>query len=87
MLNIEIRILNVNELNSFRAIRLSKIPNMFGSTYSVGVVKPLSFFEDCLSSLTIFGVYYKNKITGLAIITQEIGIKFFSKSTPIKHIY
>ena len=48
---------------------LVKSPKMFGSTYSVEVVKPLSFFEDCLSSLTIFGVYYKNKITGLVIIT------------------
>ena len=59
---------------------LVKSPKMFGSTYSVEVVKPLSFFEDCLSSLTIFGVYYKNKIIGLATITQEIGIKFSQKA-------
>lgn len=48
MLNIEIKILGVNELNDFRVIRLSalaKVPEMFGSTYSIEVVKPLSFLS------------------------------------------
>lgn len=83
MLNIEIKILSVNELNNFRSIRLSalaKAPEMFGSTYSIEAVKPLSFFENCLSSSTIFGVYYKDKIIGLAALTREVATKLSHKA-------
>ncbi|ENX38082.1 GNAT family N-acetyltransferase [Acinetobacter sp. NIPH 2100] len=83
MLNIEIKILGMNELNDFRTIRLSalaKAPEMFGSTYSIEVVKPLNFFENCLSSSTIFGVYHKDKIIGLATLTRELGIKLSHKA-------
>lgn len=83
MLNIEIKILSVNELNDFRAIRLSaleKSPKMFGSTYIAEVAKPPVFFENCLSSSTVFGVYHKNKIIGLATFTQQAGIKFSHKA-------
>ena len=48
MLNIEIKILSVNELNDFRAIRLSaleKSPKMFGSTYIAEVAKPPVFLK------------------------------------------
>jgi len=47
MLNIEIKILSVNELKDFRTIRLSaleKSPKTFGSTYTAEVEKPLKFF-------------------------------------------
>ena len=84
MLNIEIKILSVNELNDFRTIRLSaleKSPRMFGSTYVAEVAKPPIFFENCLSSSTVFGAYYKNKIIGLATLTQENGIKFSHKAS------
>ena len=84
MLNIEIKILSVNELNDFRTIRLSaleKSPEMFGSTYIAEVEKPLDFFKDCLSSSTVFGAYQKNKIIGLATLTQENGIKFSHKAS------
>ena len=83
MLNIEIKILSVNELNDFRTIRLSaleKSPEMFGSTYIAEVEKPLVFFKNCLSSSTVFGAYYKNKIIGLATLTQENGIKLSHKA-------
>ncbi|OEC89431.1 GNAT family N-acetyltransferase [Acinetobacter sp. YK3] len=83
MLDIEIKILDVDELNDFREIRLSalaKAPEMFGSTYDAEIVKPLSFFQSCLSSSTIFGVYYKDKIIGLATLTREQGIKLSHKA-------
>jgi ribosomal protein S18 acetylase RimI-like enzyme len=83
MLNIEIKTLGVSDLKDFRTIRLSaleKSPKMFGSTYTAEVVKPLMFFEACLSSSTVFGVYHKNKIIGLATLTQEIGAKFSHKA-------
>ncbi|NNP77339.1 GCN5 family acetyltransferase [Acinetobacter sp. Ac_3412] len=83
MLNIEIKILSVNELNDFRTIRLSalaKAPEMFGSTYRIEVVKPLSFFENCLSSSTVFGVYYNDKIIGLATLTREVATKLAHKA-------
>ena len=83
MLNIEIKILGVSNLKDFRTIRLSaleKSPKMFGSTYIVEVVKPLMFFEACLSNSTVFGVYHKNEIIGLAILTQEMGAKFSHKA-------
>jgi ribosomal protein S18 acetylase RimI-like enzyme len=83
MLNIEIKILSKNELKDFRTIRLSaleKAPEMFGATYSVEVEKPLNFFEACLSNSTVFGVYHKDEIIGLATLTQEIGAKFSHKA-------
>jgi ribosomal protein S18 acetylase RimI-like enzyme len=82
MLNVKIKILSVDESNDFRTIRLSaleKSPEMFGSTYIAEVEKPLVFFKNCLSSSTVFGAYYKNKIIGLATLTQENGIKFSHK--------
>ncbi|BAP36157.1 GNAT family N-acetyltransferase [Acinetobacter guillouiae] len=83
MLNIEIKTLSINELKDFRTIRLSaleKAPKMFGSTYTSEVGKPLIFFEACLSNSTVFGVYHKDEIIGLATITQEIGAKFSHKA-------
>lgn len=83
MLDIEIKILGVDELNDFREIRLSalaKAPAMFGSTYDVEIVKPLSFFQICLSNSTIFGVYHKDRIIGLAALIQESGIKLAHKA-------
>ena len=53
---------------------------MFGSTYTAEVNKPALFFENCLSSSTVFGAYHKNKIIGLATFTQEAGIKFSHKA-------
>lgn len=83
MLDIEIKILGVDELDDFRTIRLSALkqsPKMFGSTYAVEIEKPLSFFENCLSNSTVFGAYHQNKIVGLATLTQEIGAKFSHKA-------
>lgn len=83
MLSIEIKILSVNDLSDFRTIRLSalaKAPKMFGSTYTAEVVKPLIFFENCLSGSKVFGAYHKNKIIGLATLTQEIGVKLSHKA-------
>ena len=83
MLEIKIKILGVDELNDFRKIRLSalaKAPVMFGSTYDVEIVKPLSFFQSCLSNSTIFGVYHKDRIIGLAALIQESGIKLAHKA-------
>lgn len=83
-MNIEIKILTVNELNDFRAIRLSallKAPKMFGSSYAVEVKKPFSFFQDCLlSSTIIFGAYHEKEIIGLAALTPEAGIKVAHKA-------
>lgn len=82
MLDIEIKILGAAELNDFRITRLSalaKAPEMFGSTYDSEVVMPLCFFQSCLSGSTIFGVYYKGKIIGLATLTRERGIKISHK--------
>ena len=84
MLNVKIKILNVDESNDFRTIRLSaleKSPEMFGSTYIAEVNKPLGFFEDCLSSSTVFGAYHENRIIGLATLTQENGVKFSHKAS------
>ncbi|MCU4579805.1 GNAT family N-acetyltransferase [Acinetobacter gyllenbergii] len=83
MFDVEIKILSVNELNDFRVIRLSalaKAPAMFGSSYAVEVLKPLTFFESCLSNSTIFGVYHNNSIIGLATLTREIGVKLCHKA-------
>ena len=83
MLNIKVKILNVDESNEFRTVRLSalkKSPEMFGSTYIAEVDKPLGFFENCLSSSTVFGAYHEDKIIGLATLTQENGIKFSHKA-------
>lgn len=84
MLNITIRILGIDELNDFRTIRLSalaKAPQMFGSTYEIEVLKPYSFFESCLSSSIVFGVYHKDKIIGLATLTREGGMKLSHKAS------
>ena len=84
MLNIKVKILNVDESNEFRTVRLSalkKSPEMFGSTYIAEVDKPLGFFENCLSSSTVFGAYHEDKIIGLATLTQENGIKFSHKAS------
>ena len=83
MLDIEIKILSVDELDDFRTIRLSALkqsPKMFGSTYAVEIEKPLSFFENCLSNSTVFGAYHQDTIVGLATLTQEIGAKFSHKA-------
>lgn len=83
MLDIEIKILSVDELDDFRTIRLSALkqsPKMFGSTYAVEIEKPLNFFENCLSCSTVFGAYDQNKIIGIATLTQEIGAKFSHKA-------
>lgn len=83
MLDIEIKILSVDELDDFRTIRLSALkqsPKMFGSTYAVEIEKPLNFFENCLSNSTVFGAYHQNKIVGIATLTQEIGAKFSHKA-------
>lgn len=83
MLDIDIKILSVNELEDFKAIRLSaleKSPKMFGSTYSAEVGKPLIFFEACLLNSTVFAVYHQNIIIGLATLTQELGAKFSHKA-------
>lgn len=83
MLDIDIKILSVNELEDFKAIRLSALensPKMFGSTYSVEVGKPLIFFEACLLNSTVFAVYHQNIIIGLATLTQELGAKFSHKA-------
>ncbi len=53
---------------------------MFGSTYDVEIVKPLSFFQSCLSNSTIFGVDHKDRIIGLAALIQESGIKLAHKA-------
>lgn len=84
MLNVKIKILNVDESNDFRTIRLSaleKSPEMFGSTYIAEINKPLGFFENCLSSSTVFGAYHENRIIGLATLTQENGVKFSHKAS------
>ena len=84
MLNIKVKILNVDESNEFRTVRLSalkKSPEMFGSTYIAEVDKPLGFFENCLSSSTVFGAYHEDKIIGLATLTQENGVKFSHKAS------
>ena len=65
MLKTEIKILSINELNDFRDIRLSALknsPKMFGSTYTAEVNKPALFFENCLSSSTVFGAYSRASI-------------------------
>lgn len=83
MLDIDIKTLSVNELEDFKAIRLSaleKSPKMFGSTYSAEVGKPLIFFEACLLNSTVFAVYHQNIIIGLATLTQELGAKFSHKA-------
>ena len=83
MLNIEIKTLKMSDVEDFRTIRLSaleKSPKMFGSSYSAEVDKSLLFFEACLSNSTVFGVYHKNKIIGLATLTQEVGAKFSHKA-------
>ena len=84
MLDVRIKILNIYNSNDFRTISLSaleKSPEMFGSTYIAEVEKPLDFFKDCLSTSTVFGAYQKNKIIGLATLTQENGIKFSHKAS------
>lgn len=84
MLNVKVRILGKNESSDFRTIRLSaleKSPEMFGSTYMAEVEKPLVFFENCLLNSTVFGVYHRNRIIGLATLTQESGVKFSHKSS------
>ena len=83
MLDIEIKILSVDELDDFRTIRLSALkqsPKMFGSTYAVEIEKPLNFFENCLSNSTVFGAYHQDIIVGIATLTQEIGAKFSHKA-------
>ncbi|RLL22131.1 GNAT family N-acetyltransferase [Acinetobacter chengduensis] len=83
MLNIEIKTLDINDVEDFRTIRLSalkKSPKIFGSTYSAEVNQSLIFFEACLSNSSVLGVYHKNKIIGLATLTQEVGAKFSHKA-------
>lgn len=83
MLDIEIKILDVDELNDFRRIRLSALvqaPEMFASTYDMEMTRPSSFFESCLSCSTVFGVYHQDKIIGLAILTRETAIKLSHKA-------
>ena len=83
MLEIEIKTLDLSHLQDFRAIRLSaleKSPKMFGSTFALEAVKPYSFFEACLSYSTVFGVYHKNHIIGLATVTQETAPKLSHKA-------
>ena len=83
MLNIEIRILKTDDLNDFKNIRLSalkKAPKMFGSSYETEIIKPISFFEECLKCTTVFGVYHKTEIIGLATLFQEIALKLAHKS-------
>ena len=84
MLNVKVKILSKDESSDFRTIRLSaleKSPEMFGSTYRNEVEKPLVFFENCLSNSTVFGVYHRDRIIGLATLTQESGVKFSHKAS------
>ena len=79
----KIKILNVNDLNDFRNIRLAALlhaPKMFGSCYEEEVQAPLTFFQNCLLNSTVFAVYAEQEIIGLAILTQETSIKVAHKA-------
>ena len=79
----KIKILNVNDLNDFRNIRLAALlhaPKMFGSCYEIEVQEPIAFFQHCLLNSTVFAVYAEQKVIGLAILTQETSVKVAHKA-------
>ncbi|ENU29175.1 hypothetical protein F991_03307 [Acinetobacter sp. CIP-A165] len=83
MMNIEIKILNVSDINDFRNIRLAALlnaPKMFGSSYAVELNKPLAFFQNCLSNSIVFGAYHGKEIVALATLTQETVAKISHKA-------
>lgn len=83
MMSIEIKILNVNDLNDFKNIRLAALlnaPKMFGSSHAVEVKKPLTFFQDCLRNSVVFGAYHEEQIVALATLTRETAEKLSHKA-------
>lgn len=83
MINIEIKILDVNDINDFRNIRLAALlnaPEMFGSSYAIEVKKPLSFFQDCLYNSIVFAAYHEQVIIAVATLTRETIVKISHKA-------
>lgn len=83
MIQIDIKILNSNHLEEFRAIRLEallKAPKMFGSNYKAEVEKPHSFFLACLIHSIVFGAFYQNEMVGFVTLTKETMPKLAHKS-------
>lgn len=86
MTTIHIRQLQIDDVHDFRTIRLSALkhsPEMFGSTYKVESKRPLSIFTELISNSVIFGAYEDNRIIGIIIFQQQVGLKDRHKA----HLY
>lgn len=78
MSDIQIRQLDVADVEDFRDIRLAalkKAPEMFGSVYENEVKKPVEAFAARLTEVVAFGAYVNGKIVGLSVFKKEDGVK------------
>ena len=82
-MNITIKILNPQNVNDFKKIRLSALlqaPEMFGSTYTTEITHPDIYFENCLLNSIAFAAYDDKEIIGIAILIRESAIRIAHKS-------
>lgn len=71
MSKITTRQLKPDDVNDFKAIRLSALknsPEMFGSTYAVEATRPLHVFAEVISKYVVFAAYSQQQIIGMLIL-------------------
>ncbi len=67
-------ILAVEDVEDFRAIRLSALlnsPESFAALYEQERIKPIAVFQDCLEHSTVFAAYHEKNIIAVAILSQD----------------
>ena len=83
LIKYRIKILDVHDLEEFKAIRLEalhKVPQMFGSSYEVESKKPSAYFQTCLTHSTVFAAYVESEIVGIVTLTKESVAKLKHKA-------
>lgn len=78
MNSIEVRRLELQDVDDYRTIRLAALrtePRAFGSTYDVEAARPIADFERHLAISSVFGAYCEGRIAGMIGFRQEIGPK------------
>jgi ribosomal protein S18 acetylase RimI-like enzyme len=78
VLPLEIRRLQIADVEDYRTIRLASLqtePEAFGSVYEVEVTRPIDGFAERLASSIVLGAYAEGRLVGVAGCRPETGPK------------